>query len=175
MLFWMIVLLAAWIVLVALASYLAETKGYSHLGFGLLEALLGIVGFFVLNILGLFIFEICGLIIVLCLPRRTDNKIDNIDLLLKYKELLDSGIISQDEFESKKQELMNKQSAHEAVLLYGLLNAGSPSTFTSERFRSNSALLSCEDQRRSKRRGAPSGTDSEIGSLDQQRPTPRRS
>ncbi|WP_346679824.1 SHOCT domain-containing protein [Enorma massiliensis] len=108
MLFWMIVLLAAWIVLVALASYLAETKGYSHLGFGLLEALLGIVGFFVLNILGLFIFEICGLIIVLCLPRRTDNKIDNIDLLLKYKELLDSGIISQDEFESKKQELMNK-------------------------------------------------------------------
>lgn len=36
---------------------------------------------------------------------------DNIKLLLEYKELLDSGIISQEEFDAKKKELLDAPSA----------------------------------------------------------------
>ena len=43
---------------------------------------------------------------------RRDNKVNrvennqNIDQLIKYKELLDSGVITQEEFEQKKRELL---------------------------------------------------------------------
>ena len=36
----------------------------------------------------------------------TNTKIDNIELLKKYKELLDMGVITEDEFKKKKEELL---------------------------------------------------------------------
>ncbi|MDE7453963.1 MAG: SHOCT domain-containing protein [Clostridia bacterium] len=33
-------------------------------------------------------------------------KLDNADLILKYKKLLDEGIITQEEFDKKKKELL---------------------------------------------------------------------
>lgn len=38
---------------------------------------------------------------------KGNREADNIEKLKKYKELLDSGIISQDEFDKKKSELLN--------------------------------------------------------------------
>ena len=34
------------------------------------------------------------------------NALDNIELLKKYKDLLDSGVITQEEFDAKKKELL---------------------------------------------------------------------
>ena len=36
----------------------------------------------------------------------TNTKTDNIELLKKYKELLDMGVITEDEFKKKKEELL---------------------------------------------------------------------
>lgn len=36
-----------------------------------------------------------------------DNELDNLKKLKEYKELLDSGVITQEEFEKKKERLMN--------------------------------------------------------------------
>lgn len=42
-------------------------------------------------------------------PAKSNNTTenDNIEEIKKYKELLDSGIITQEEFEKKKKELLN--------------------------------------------------------------------
>lgn len=40
-------------------------------------------------------------------PARDSN---NVDLLLKYKKLLDENIITQEEFDSLKRDLMNKKN-----------------------------------------------------------------
>lgn len=39
-------------------------------------------------------------------PKKTNN-LDNIESLKKYKELLDSGIITQEEFDAKKKQILN--------------------------------------------------------------------
>ena len=53
-------------------------------------------------LLGIFL-ALIGLIIVLCLP---DKKAEATGQLLKYKQLLDQGVITQEEFDIKKMELM---------------------------------------------------------------------
>jgi Ca2+/H+ antiporter len=60
-------------------------------------------------LLGIFL-GLIGLIIVLCLPdkkaEQEQQKADNPAQLLRYKQLLDQGVISQEEFDIKKMELM---------------------------------------------------------------------
>ena len=72
-----------------------------------------------------FFFDIIGIIIISCLPDVRNQKpavaanvdsetakginepqIDKFDEIRKYKELLDDGIITQEEFETKKKELL---------------------------------------------------------------------
>ena len=61
-----------------------------------------------------FFLGIIGLLAALCKPKvgNTFNQTGQIqslneaDTLLKYKELLDSGAITQEEFDSKKRELL---------------------------------------------------------------------
>ena len=47
-----------------------------------------------------------GLIVVLLLPDKNEAKESNVDALLGYKQLLDSGAITQEEFDAKKKELL---------------------------------------------------------------------
>lgn len=87
--FWII-----WVICACLAGELAKSKGYN---------------FFIFAILGLFT-SIIGLIIVLLLPNKlidSDDALHNADTLLKYKELLDKQIITQEEFNKLKSKLMN--------------------------------------------------------------------
>ena len=41
---------------------------------------------------------------------QKDNKVEEFDLLIKYKELLDKNIITQEEFNKKKEEILNNKS-----------------------------------------------------------------
>ena len=68
----------------------AAKKGYSEAAFFCLGFFLGII----------------GLIIALVLPSKQSEAISNADGILKYKELLDKGVITQEEFEQKKNELL---------------------------------------------------------------------
>lgn len=53
-----------------------------------------------------FALGIIGLIIVLLLPDKNADAQSKLDDLLKYKQLFDSGAITQEEFEAKKKELL---------------------------------------------------------------------
>ena len=72
-----------------------------------------------------FCLDIVGLIVVICLPNLNNKKppvtsnmheetiqndsepqMDKFEEIRKYKELLDEGIITQEEFEAKKKELL---------------------------------------------------------------------
>ena len=66
---------------------IADKKGYSYNQFALI---------------GLF-FPVIGLIVAAVLP---DKKGDNAQTLVNYKKLLDEGVISQEEFDEKKRELL---------------------------------------------------------------------
>lgn len=66
---------------------MVEKKGYSKGAFMALGFIAGII----------------GVIVAAVLP---DKRGGNADALLKYKELLDKGIITQEEFDMKKNELM---------------------------------------------------------------------
>lgn len=88
-----LIIWVVWIVCAIASGHIAGEKGYSHLAFGLLGLILGII----------------GVIIALVLPEKKtgyDRRIGNPDALLKYKELLDKGAITQEEFDRKKNELM---------------------------------------------------------------------
>lgn len=74
-----------------IAKNFGEKKGYSA---GMSFA----IGFF----LGLI-----GLVIVLLLPDKKKEAADNSSALLNYKQLLDAGAITQEEFDAKKKELLN--------------------------------------------------------------------
>ena len=56
---------------------------------------------------GFFLF-ILGIIIMAVLPDKNgkEKEVTSADALLKYKELLDAGAISQEEFDIKKKELL---------------------------------------------------------------------
>ena len=68
----------------------AANKGYSEAAFFCLGFFLGVI----------------GLVIALLLPAKQSTSITNADSLLKYKELLDQGVITQEEFDAKKRELL---------------------------------------------------------------------
>ena len=73
---------------------IVERKGYSAHWFWL--------GFF-LGVWGIIIALIMTLF-----NSKEDVKLKNVELLNKYKKLLDDGIISQEEFQAKKEELLTK-------------------------------------------------------------------
>ena len=74
------------------AGGIAQKKGYSY---GMYAAL------------G-FALPVIGLIIAIVMPDKTESKTTTgtADELLKYKQLLDQGVITQDEFDTKKKELL---------------------------------------------------------------------
>lgn len=82
-----IVILVVWIVCAFVSGNMASKKGYSYNAFALLGLITGVI----------------GVIVAAVLPDKTGG---NADALLKYKELLDKGVITQEEFDKKKSELM---------------------------------------------------------------------
>ena len=74
-----------------LGSGIGKSKGYS-----------GSLCF----VAGLFL-GIIGLIVVLLLPNKKLKTNVSAEDLLNYKKLLDSGAITQEEFDAKKKELIN--------------------------------------------------------------------
>lgn len=87
---WLIVLLAFWVACAIASGYIAKNKGYSYNLFALLGLLTGVI----------------GLVITAVLPAKAADNAGNADALMKYKELLDSGAVSQEEFDRKKTELL---------------------------------------------------------------------
>lgn len=91
-------LLCALIVLLLLAiipARIAKKKGYSYAGF---------------YVFGVFLWLV-ALIVALCLKdRRGEDAAQGANALKTYKELLDSGAISQAEFDAKKAEILNSES-----------------------------------------------------------------
>lgn len=73
---------------------LAEKKGYS-------KALFGVMG---------FLLSVIGIIIAAVLPNNNEtnaaHQANSVDSLLKYKQLLDANVITEEEFEEKKRELL---------------------------------------------------------------------
>lgn len=87
-----VLLIALWVVSGFVAKGIGEKKGY---GAGLSFCA------------GFFLF-ILGIIIMAVLPDKSgkEKAVTSADALLKYKELLDAGAISQEEFDAKKKELL---------------------------------------------------------------------
>ena len=54
--------------------------------------------------------------------KKTDNYSDNLDLLLKYKDLFDNEVISQTEYEEKKREILNKLSLPAQITSVGKMS-----------------------------------------------------
>lgn len=79
------------IVFCVLCSMLGARKGYTPIGFGVMGFFLGLI----------------GLIIAAVVPDKKGYQASAADGLLKYKELLDKGVITQEEFEAKKKELLS--------------------------------------------------------------------
>lgn len=88
------VLIAIWVIAGLICGFVCKSqaarKGYSA------------VGFFCLG----FFLNVIGLVVALVLPAKQSQAAANADSLLKYKELLDNGAITQEEFEAKKRELL---------------------------------------------------------------------
>lgn len=87
-----VLLIALWVVSGFIAKGIGEKKGY---GAGLSFCA------------GFFLF-ILGIIIMAVLPDKSgkEKAVTSADALFKYKELLDAGAISQEEFDAKKKELL---------------------------------------------------------------------
>lgn len=87
-----VLLIVLWVVSGFIAKGIGEKKGY---GAGLSFCA------------GFFLF-ILGIIIMAVLPDKSgkEKAVTSADALLKYKELLDAGAISQEEFDAKKKELL---------------------------------------------------------------------
>ena len=66
---------------------IASKKGYSYSAYALLGLITGLI----------------GVIVAAVLP---DKRGGDADTLLKYKELLEKGVITQEEFDKKKSELI---------------------------------------------------------------------
>ena len=76
------------------SGHIASKKGYSYNVYALLGLLLGVI----------------GLIIAAVIPDKSmsagSNEALGAEALAKYKELLDKGAITQEEFDKKKSELL---------------------------------------------------------------------
>lgn len=89
---WILLALAIYIGIASIPAFIASSKGYSAIGF-----------FF----FGLF-FILPALIVIICLPdKEKREQSQNLDLILKYKKMMDEGIITEEEFLNKKNELMD--------------------------------------------------------------------
>lgn len=98
------VILAVKVGIALIPANIAKKKGYSFAGF---------------FIMGIFFFLI-GLIVSLCLDDKTvqpndiiiqksDNYNSSVaDEIKKFEELMDNGVISSEEFEAKKKELLTR-------------------------------------------------------------------
>lgn len=98
------VILAVKVGIALIPANIAKKKGYSFAGF---------------FIMGIFFF-LLGLIVSLCLDDKTvqpndiiiqkpDNYNSSVaDEIKKFKELMDNGVISSEEFEAKKKELLTR-------------------------------------------------------------------
>lgn len=87
---WVIVILVFWAACAIASGHIAKSKGYSYNIFALLGLCTGVI----------------GLIVAAVLPAKASENIGNADAIAKYKKLLDSGAISQTEFDKKKSELL---------------------------------------------------------------------
>lgn len=86
-----IVTLIVAIVCCAICVAQAHKKGYNAFGFGVMGLILGII----------------GLSIALAVPnRKAREAFTAAESLEKYKQLLDQGAITQEEFDQKKRELL---------------------------------------------------------------------
>ena len=83
------VMIASFFLLAIIPAKIAAKKGYSFGGF---------------YAFGVF-FWLIALIVALVIKYKSDGVANE---LLSYKQLLDSGIITQEEFETRKTELMNR-------------------------------------------------------------------
>lgn len=98
------VILAVKVGIALIPANIAKKKGYSFAGF---------------FIMGIFFF-LLGLIVSLCLDDKTvqpndiiiqkpDNYNSSVaDEIKKFKELMDNGVISSEEFEAKKKDLLTR-------------------------------------------------------------------
>jgi uncharacterized membrane protein len=75
---------------------IAKKKGYSYAGF---------------YVFGIFVWP-AALIVALCIKDRTNEAAaEGANALKAYKELLDSGAITQEEFDAKKAEILGSDKA----------------------------------------------------------------
>lgn len=93
-----IIVLIIILLVFAIPGFIAKSKGRSFVGF---------------LIFGLFLWPI-ALIVALCMKnekkeREIAYKINAPDMLISYKKLLDDGVITQKEFNQKKNEIFNKK------------------------------------------------------------------
>lgn len=85
-----------WIVVAITAGRIGVKKGYPVAGY--------LLGFFL---------AVLGLIVVLLMDDKGETaqiskETANADALLKYKQLLDEGVITEEEFNEKKWQILNK-------------------------------------------------------------------
>lgn len=92
LLFYFIFLIIILFIIIPIPARIASKKGYSYVGF---------------LVFAIFFYPI-ALIVALLIDDKNSYKSesDKADALLKYKQLLDEGAISQEEFERKKKEYM---------------------------------------------------------------------
>lgn len=87
----MYIVLILWLICAGVSARMASKKGYSYYAFLAIGLVTGII----------------GLIVAAVIPDRSNTSASDADALLKYKELLDKGVITQAEFNKKKSELLN--------------------------------------------------------------------
>lgn len=92
MLFYIIFLLVIIFVILPIPARIASKKGYSYIGF---------------LVFAIFFYPI-ALIVSLLIDDKNlyKSESDKADALIKYKQLLDEGVITQEEFDKKKSEYL---------------------------------------------------------------------
>lgn len=89
------------LIIVAIPLLIAVLFGVLSRNFGVKKGYGAVVCF----IAGFFL-GVIGLVVILVLPDKNASKQNAASDLINYKQLLDQGVITQDEFDRKKDELM---------------------------------------------------------------------
>ena len=79
------------ILLGSIPATIASKKGYSRLAF---------------FIFGFFCFLPALIVSIVISDKKKQDQVQNADLMLKYKKMLDEGIITEEEYLQKKEELL---------------------------------------------------------------------